>query len=86
MPTLMLPSKSFRSQPLSETTLPLVGHLFGDSQDTGASQGILLAPTTKPTPDEGIQYCIVKQMPTPWIHCPLNEIPVFTKNTSEDIL
>ena len=72
MPTSMLPSKSFRSHtPIwnnSPSCRPLVWRL------TGASQGILSAHTTKPTPNNGIQYCIIKQMPTPWIHFPLDAI------------
>ena len=42
---------------------------------TWAPQGLLLAPTTKLTPDKGIQYCI--GMPTPWIQYPFNEILVW---------
>ena len=77
MPTKMLPQSHSEVTPLSETTPPSCPPL--DWRLIGASQGILLAPNNKPTPDEGIQYCIVKQIPTPWIHCPLDEIPAFTR-------
>ncbi len=58
-----LPSSSPSVQPfvpsprvIHRTTHLLIGRLFGDSSEL--SQGILSAPTTKPTPDEGIQSSI----------------------------
>jgi len=55
---LPLQGSTFRPLPrvIHRTTHLLVGRLFGDSSEL--SQGILSAPTTKPTPDEGIQGSI----------------------------
>ena len=52
------PSSTFLPLPrvVPQTTHLLVGRLFGDSSEL--SQGILLASTAKPTPDEGIQNSI----------------------------
>ena len=49
------------THPLSQ---PLVWGHTGDPKGTP-----FLAPTSKLTADEGLQYCIVKRMPTPCIQC-----------------
>ena len=89
-----LPSSSPSVQPfvpsprvIHRTTPLLTGRLFGDSSEH--SQGILSAPTTKPTPDEDIQTSIASSHECQHLGITVPSMEYLSQgnqNTPEDIL